>query len=560
MTLAGGARGVLGGIAAVAVVARATGLPGARRPRATGPPRRRAPCSCCCSGPPRRRLSSPSPTPRRAVARREVRILDVLAIAAAGAAGSASRAGALDAGTLATGGDATFLLLLPGLVCFAAAVAAARLLGPLMRTGERLDAPRPAGRSGWRCSRSPARRRGRPRRRPSSSSPSGSRSSRPATGATLEQGAARRGRLRGAARLHAHRGAEARDCRSSGAASRGSTGSRRASTPTRFVRQTAEVPGPGTSVLSPTVLGLPPGALAGPALAERLRRSAALDARGAVSAPIRRLRCAACVPPRGAPLTLRARARGSARPARPRRGRPRTAPSSCSGSASGAAADSSRARPPRRLKLVGLEISVSDGRGDRARAPRGAEGTQSAIPRGSTRARAASRGAARRSPTGAAASPRGGADRRRAGRVSYAFRPGQTVLVRPRQATDGRPLRVIASPVVARAAGPGGRLVLDFGVGRVPPGSWASRSGFPPPSVRRGLRRRRREPARGRARREPSRNGPADGALARRAAGAGPAQVAARAREAAVRARSSSPRAARSSGRSPPTRSPAGSR
>src|SRR6185295_9082670 len=36
------------------------------------------------------------------------------------------------------GGDATFLLLLPGLVCLAVALAVARLLGPSMRLAERL--------------------------------------------------------------------------------------------------------------------------------------------------------------------------------------------------------------------------------------------------------------------------------------------------------------------------------------------------------------------------------------------------------------------------------------
>ena len=65
----------------------------------------------------------------------------------------------------------------------------------------------------------------------------------------------------------------------------------------------------------------------------------------------------------------------------------------------------------------------------------------------------------------------GGAVTRGAGdrsRVSYAFTTGQTANVRPRQATDGKPLRLIASPAIAAAAGPGGDLVLDFGAGRVP--------------------------------------------------------------------------------------------
>src|SRR5439155_11315564 len=43
----------------------------------------------------------------------------------------------LDAETLASGSDRRLLLLLPGLVCFAAAVAVGRIVGPVTRTAER---------------------------------------------------------------------------------------------------------------------------------------------------------------------------------------------------------------------------------------------------------------------------------------------------------------------------------------------------------------------------------------------------------------------------------------
>jgi len=53
-------------------------------------------------------------------------------------------------------------------------------------------------------------------------------------------------------------------------------------------------------------------------------------------------------------------------------------------------------------------------------------------------------------------------------RLSYAFTEGQTVLVRLPQPTDRRPLRVVVSPEIARAAGPGGSLALDFQDVQVP--------------------------------------------------------------------------------------------
>jgi hypothetical protein len=46
--------------------------------------------------------------------------------------------------------------------------------------------------------------------------------------------------------------------------------------------------------------------------------------------------------------------------------------------------------------------------------------------------------------------------------VDYVFRETTTLVVRPRQPTDGRPLKLIASPDLARGAGPDGRLVLNF--------------------------------------------------------------------------------------------------
>ena len=52
--------------------------------------------------------------------------------------------------------------------------------------------------------------------------------------------------------------------------------------------------------------------------------------------------------------------------------------------------------------------------------------------------------------------------------LSYAFTQGQTMLLRLPQPTDGHELRVLASPDVAQSAGPGGTLTLDFQDVRVP--------------------------------------------------------------------------------------------
>src|SRR5262249_6179481 len=70
--------------------------------------------------------------------RRRIRLPDVLALGAVLPVAIGLARGRLDSSRLAAGGgDETLLLLLPGLVCLAGAVLAARLLGPLMRLAER---------------------------------------------------------------------------------------------------------------------------------------------------------------------------------------------------------------------------------------------------------------------------------------------------------------------------------------------------------------------------------------------------------------------------------------
>src|SRR5205807_4634415 len=73
----------------------------------------------------------------RETRRSGLRLLDVAALGAVVTVGVGLARGGLNADTLAAGGDATLLLLLPGLVSFVAAVAAGRLIAPLMRAAER---------------------------------------------------------------------------------------------------------------------------------------------------------------------------------------------------------------------------------------------------------------------------------------------------------------------------------------------------------------------------------------------------------------------------------------
>jgi len=77
--------------------------------------------------------------PEDGVRRRRIGLLDVAALGALVAVILELARGGLDAGSLASGGDPTLLVLLPGLVAFIGAVIVARLLSPLMRGVERLS-------------------------------------------------------------------------------------------------------------------------------------------------------------------------------------------------------------------------------------------------------------------------------------------------------------------------------------------------------------------------------------------------------------------------------------
>jgi hypothetical protein len=453
IALAGVAAGLAGGAAAVAILARATGTP-TGSVLAHGPGTRHGIVliAALWAGATVALLAVASRGPDAPT--RRVRVIDVLAVAAAAVAAAGFARGGLDASALATGNEATFLLLLPGLVCFAAAVAVARLLGPAMRAAERLarGGPLSLRLALLALARAPA-----------------------GTAATAAFLVVALGLALFASAYRATLDRGARDQAAFAVPLDFSvTEGQRLVTPLEaaplarydriapgvraypIVRQTAEVPGSGTSVLSPTVLGVPPAALArlhwrrddaGAPIATLARRVGADGPATLRTVPL----------PPGAAISLAATARGT--------------PVDLDLAAENGVGDVTllRLRPdghgglvahtPRRpLALVGLEVSISEGEAT-GLAHKAAESTESAIPGGSI-ALGPLRAGGRTLTDWRGWVANGGT---RAGRrLDYQFTTGQTVLLRRPQATDGRVLHVIASPAVAASAGPGGRLELDF--------------------------------------------------------------------------------------------------
>jgi hypothetical protein len=474
-TLAGGVVGVLGGVAAVVVVAHRTGLPwGAVLRHGPSSPSGIAFVLLLWLVATVALVAVAVRRPEASSARR-VRIPDVLALAAAGAAAIGFARGGVDAGTLASGSDATFLLLLPGLVCFAAAVAAARLLGPLMRGAERLTRRSPPALrlAMLGLARAPARTAATAAFLVVAA---GLALFATAYRATLQQGAGDEAAF--AVPLD-YTLSEGPSLVTPLEAAPVATFDRIAPGVQAYpvVRQTADVPGAGTSDLNPTVLGLAPGALARlhwrSDFAALPLSTLAARIEAAPQASLRGLQL-----PRGAAISLQARESGVGVELD-------LAAQSASGDVillplhergtSGFTARTPAAGP---LKLVGLEISVVSGEAA-ALAHRAAESTEATIPRGSIVLGPLRSGARTLTDWRGWVAPGASLDTRGQIRVSYAFTTGQTVLVRRPQATDGRPLLVIASPSVASAAGPDGTLVLDFGVGRVPARIVAVAARFP---------------------------------------------------------------------------------
>ena len=447
MTLAGAVAGTAVGAATVAVVAGRAGVPGgAVLGRSLGSGLGvalvllawLAATAAVLSV---TRLREPEPG-----AARRVRALDVAAVGAALAVAVGLGRGGLSADALSSGGDPTLLLLLPGLVCFAAAVVAARVLAPMMRVAERAVrqgplAPRLALLA---LARAPSRTLATTAFLLVSL---GLALFAASYRATLERGARDEAAFAVPLDYALTEGTELDPPPLRGY-------------PTRaypVLRVTANVPGSGASVLTPTVLGLPVAALerlhwrsdysrlSQAELARRLGADGPATFRG--------------IPVHG-PLTLPVRIRGV--PVhldlafRDVDGRT----SLVSLGDHGPGAWTLAARVPRG-KLVGLEISLAAAE-ELGYTHREAEAGVASSPAGSL-----SLGPIRGVTDWRRWIVRGGG-RLVGDRLSYAFTEGQTVLVRLPQPTDRRPLRVVVSPEIARAAGPGGSLALDFQDVQVP--------------------------------------------------------------------------------------------
>ena len=388
-----------------------------------------------------------------------VRLLDVAALGAAVAVGVGLARGGLDANTLATGGDATLLLLLPGLVAFVAAVAAGRLIAPLMRAAER------------------AARRGPSALRLALLALARAPSRTIATAAFLLVSVGL------ALFAGSYRATLERSARDEAAfavpldyvLSEGSqlvlpldaaplSRYRTLGTPYPVLRRSATVAGSGTSFLSPTLLGVPASAVA------RLHwRSdfsslspAELAARIGADGPAR-LRT---VRVSGAAVSLRVRVRGIpvavGLAVADTRGRIRR----IGLGERGAGTFTLIRRLPRGTReVVGLEVSLASAQRF-GYFHREAEVGASSAPTGSLELGPLRAG--RRILTRWSGWVTSGGGRLADGRFSYAFDQGQTILLRLPQPTDGRPLRVVVSPEIASAAGPGGAITLDLGNQRLP--------------------------------------------------------------------------------------------
>ncbi len=404
-------------------------------------------------------------------ATRRVGLLDVAAIGALGAVVLGLSRGGLDSSTISSGGNRVLLLLLPGLICFVAAVAVARLLQPLMRLGERF-----ARRSGalvprlalLALSRSPARTK--------------------ATAAflvvglglalfaaswraTLERGARDQAAFQVPLEATLTEGTslvQPLDLASIDGYNRLAPGV----TAFPVVRRLADVAGEGASVASPTLLGLPAAAIrqlhwrsdfAGVSRDELGRRVGAdgpAALRG-VTLPTSdgRGELAVQVAVKGDPVQLDLVTLD-------RRGRLDTVTLGEHGA--GTWRLTTRLAPAV-TEIVALEISLASST-QFGYTHRDAEVGASSVPGGS-----ASLGPLmldRKTVTdwrrfvgrhGLLTAARAGGVN-----VTYAFTEGQTMVLRPPQVTDNSPLRVIVSPEIARSVGPRGSLVLDVQGTRLP--------------------------------------------------------------------------------------------
>ncbi len=394
--------------------------------------------------------------------RSRIRLLDVVALGAVLAVVVGISRGELDAGS----GDTTFLLLLPALICIAGGLIAARVLGPLMALAERTAR---RGSIALRLAllalaRSPAR-----------TAAAGAFLVvtialvvfAAAYSATLERGARDEAAFAVPLDVTVTSGSslvEPLDAAPLARYERLGEGVRAYP----VLRTTANAVGTGTSIESPTVLGLPSEAFARMRwrsdYADHSRSALVADVSPGRNVSLRGVR----LPPGAGEVQLWVRLQGEpltfALVVRDRRGRlsrvrlgtPKPGGSTLT------------ARVPASAKdVVALEMSLTtDGRqwllhlvheGRLIKARTGVASLGSLLATGSRGRQVVTDWQGWVVP--------GRTAKREAGvatRVAYAFQDDVELLLRPPQATDGKPLSVIASPAVAAAAGPEGLLTLDF--------------------------------------------------------------------------------------------------
>jgi hypothetical protein len=397
--------------------------------------------------------------PEDGVRGRRIGVLDVAAVGALVAVALELARGGLDADTLASGGDTTLMVLLPGLVAFAGAVLVARLLGPAMRGLERVS------RKAAIPLRLAALALTRARRRTVAICAFlvvslGLALFASSYRATLAQGAADEAAFAVPLDFTATEGS--RLVLPLDAAALGSY-ERLAPRVRAFpiVRQLGSTPGQGTGALSPAVLGVPAAAIR--SLHWRsdfssLGREQIAD-RLAVHGPVHLW--GVRVPPGTRTLTLPIRFAGVALnlalAAEDARGRTVILPLGDHG----AGQHDLRVQLPADVRQVdGLEVSLSTGE-QRGFTHRDAETGEATIPSGRMLL-GPLRGDGRVLTRWTDWVARGGASFS-GQQLRYAFDTGQTIFLRRPQATDHWPVPVVVSTDLGRSLRPGTRFPLDFG-------------------------------------------------------------------------------------------------
>jgi hypothetical protein len=402
---------------------------------------------------------------------RRLRLLDVAALGAVLALVVGLTRGGLSADALASGGDRTLLLLLPGLLCLIAAVVAARLLGPLMRLGERLSrrAPTALRLALLALGRAPAR-----------TALAGAflvvsvgLALFAATyRATLERGAQDEAGFAVPFDLSLTEGtklAQPLDVASLHRYEQLAANVRAYP----ILRRSADVPSLGTSAQGVTVLGIPAQGLEGmywrsdfaPVPRSRLTRALTRDGPATLRGPV--------LPAAAVAFRVHVRLRGTAIELaialQDASGRIRVVSlGRVERGATTLTAPVDRRFGEGRLRIVALEVDLPNNErnwlfhlANEGRAVRAPAGSVRLGPL--TTADSVGRVQTHIHWRGWVA--RGGGTVGAAGgktRLSYAFPDVRTILLRPREPSDGRPLPIVASPGVARAAGAGGLLTLDF--------------------------------------------------------------------------------------------------